>query len=135
MMRHSEPLPMLAADYAAADYLADVVAGAVEDYAMRKAEERAFDAGVEAGREGFPTSACMHPPGAVREAWMTGHSVGVLDRDHDFEEEDDDNPDWLDDPENFDCHMMPSGVCLAAGTEDCDWDCPNGPSGAKGSMR
>lgn len=26
---------------------------------------------------------------------------------------------------NFDCGMLPDGTCMLAGTEECDWDCPN----------
>jgi hypothetical protein len=44
----------------------------------------------------------------------------------------DDQHDWGDDPrdcdeddgDDFDCHLMPDGQCLAAGSEDCDWSCP-----------
>ena len=27
---------------------------------------------------------------------------------------------------NFDCGLMPNGQCLKAGSEECDWECPNG---------
>lgn len=29
-----------------------------------------------------------------------------------------------DDDEYFDCHMGPDGQCGAAGSEECDWECP-----------
>lgn len=38
-------------------------------------------------------------------------------------------PDDDDDPEDddwFDCGLMPDGYCSKAGSEECDWDCPNG---------
>jgi len=42
--------------------------------------------------------------------------------------EDDDYYDMLndeqDDEEEFDCHLGPDGQCGAAGSEDCDWNCP-----------
>mgnify|MGYP001578411890 CR=1 FL=1 len=41
------------------------------------AEHRAFDAGVEAGRQG--TEDCYYRDGVLREAWLTGHSVGDLE--------------------------------------------------------
>lgn len=43
------------------------------------------------------------------------------DRDEEFEWEDDD-------PDLDDCHMMPSGLCLLAGSEWCDWKCPRNRS-------
>lgn len=36
------------------------------------------------------------------------------DDDHDFEDE-----------FEFDCALGPDGQCLKAGSEECDWDCPN----------
>jgi hypothetical protein len=37
--------------------------------------------------------------------------------------------DWDEDfgPDDFyfDCGLAPDGICLLAGTEDCDWDCPH----------
>lgn len=27
--------------------------------------------------------------------------------------------------ENFDCGLMANGQCTKAGSEECDWDCPN----------
>jgi hypothetical protein len=41
--------------------------------------------------------------------------------------EDDDYFDMLNDEEEeeeFDCHLGADGQCLAAGSEDCDWNCP-----------
>ena len=38
-----------------------------------------------------------------------------FDDDPEFDEEDD---------ELFDCHMGPDGYCGAAGSEDCDFECP-----------
>lgn len=37
-----------------------------------------------------------------------------------FEEPDDD--DYLHEPYD-NCHLMPDGQCLLAGTEECDWEC------------
>lgn len=28
-----------------------------------------------------------------------------------------------DDIEDVDCHLMPDGQCMLAGTEYCDWEC------------
>lgn len=25
---------------------------------------------------------------------------------------------------DFDCHMLPDGTCLAAGSEQCEFECP-----------
>ena len=35
--------------------------------------------------------------------------------------DDDDDPDdgWV-----YDCGMMPDGICLKAGSEECEWECP-----------
>jgi hypothetical protein len=44
----------------------------------------------------------------------------------DFEFEDDcmgEDPDF-DDDEFFDCHMGSDGYCGAAGSEDCEFECP-----------
>lgn len=41
------------------------------------------------------------------------------DYNHDLDDECDDE---LED--EFDCHLMPDGQCLAAGSEWCDWECP-----------
>lgn len=39
---------------------------------------------------------------------------------------DDDAPDWDEDDEDYaDCGLMPDGQCLKAGSEECDWECPN----------
>lgn len=50
---------------------------------------------------------------------------------HPYDESDDgypyDDEDNEDDPfENFDCHMDRHGNCGKAGSEECDWECPNG---------
>lgn len=29
-----------------------------------------------------------------------------------------------DDDEYYDCGMMPDGLCMKAGSEECDWECP-----------
>ena len=28
------------------------------------------------------------------------------------------------DDDDFDCHLMPDGQCMKAGSEECDWECP-----------
>jgi hypothetical protein len=33
--------------------------------------------------------------------------------------------DFDDEEDEFDCHMRPDGYCGAAGSEDCEFDCPN----------
>lgn len=39
---------------------------------------------------------------------------------------DDDPRDLLDeDGDDFDCGLMPDGQCRLAGSEQCDFDCPN----------
>lgn len=40
-----------------------------------------------------------------------------------YKYEDYDDP--YDDDEHFDCALGPDGQCAMAGSEDCDWDCPN----------
>jgi hypothetical protein len=51
----------------------------------------------------------------------------------------DDDDDYYDDEEDFDCHLMDNGQCMAAGSEDCDWNCPYRDSehfaGSKAWMR
>lgn len=42
------------------------------------------------------------------------------DDDHVFDYMDEDGGDLADE-----CRLMPDGTCLLAGTEFCDWDCPN----------
>lgn len=39
----------------------------------------------------------------------------------------DDPRDWdeEDGDDYFDCRLMPDGQCLLAGSEECDWECPN----------
>lgn len=36
----------------------------------------------------------------------------------------DDDEEDLDEYDLFDCHMMPDGSCGAAGSEDCEFECP-----------
>lgn len=44
----------------------------------------------------------------------------------DLEYYDDDPRDWdEEDGDDFDCGLMPDGQCMSAGTEHCDFDCPN----------
>lgn len=39
---------------------------------------------------------------------------------------DDDPSDWdEEDDDDYDCGLMPDGQCLKAGSEECDWECPN----------
>lgn len=39
---------------------------------------------------------------------------------------DDDDGGWeANDMDDFDCRLRPDGQCLLAGSEECDWDCPN----------
>jgi hypothetical protein len=59
---------------------------------------------------------------------------GDLDSDdfdtEDWEERaefDDGDDEGADDDELANCGMMSDGTCLAAGSEDCDFDCPLGP--------
>jgi len=44
-----------------------------------------------------------------------------------YAEMDDDDPrDWDEgDDDDFDCHLRPDGQCGAAGSEMCDFECPN----------
>ena len=48
-------------------------------------EHRAFDEGLAAGEAGIEFQACPYEDFGLREDWLTGHSVGVLNRD-DMEE-------------------------------------------------
>jgi hypothetical protein len=43
-------------------------------------EHEAFDAGVLAGEQGYGGDGCPHEDAGLRHAWLTGHSVGVLNR-------------------------------------------------------
>lgn len=43
-------------------------------------EHFAFDDGVVAGEKGFDMDSCPFKPSSLAEAWLTGHSVGVLNR-------------------------------------------------------
>src|SRR6185369_14122592 len=39
---------------------------------------------------------------------------------------DDDPRDWDEEDGDYeDCGLMPDGQCLKAGSEECDWECPN----------
>jgi hypothetical protein len=42
--------------------------------------------------------------------------------DPDDDEQDDDGDE--DEVWDFDCGMTEGGLCLRAGSEDCDWECP-----------
>lgn len=56
--------------------------GCPPDCGHTEAEHEAFDAGVVAGRTGMPEETCPHKVAFsdLREAWLTGYSVGALDR-------------------------------------------------------
>ena len=44
------------------------------------------------------------------------------------EDNDDDDDTWYElDEDYYDCAMLPDGTCMAAGSEDCDFECPFGP--------
>jgi hypothetical protein len=45
------------------------------------AEHVAFDAGVEAGERGEGEETGPRGPDNLREAWLTGHSVGLINRE------------------------------------------------------
>jgi len=69
---------------------------------------------------------------------------GDLDSD-DFDTEDweeraelddaEDTHEGRDDDELANCGMMHDGTCTAAGSEDCDFDCPLGPIRNPGAWR
>lgn len=44
-----------------------------------------------------------------------------------FDSDDEDYDEDSEEPSDYDCHMMTDGTCLAAGSEECDWECPLGP--------
>lgn len=46
--------------------------------------------------------------------------AGAVAEYHCGPDDDDPDDDW------FDCGMMPDGYCSKAGSEECDWECPNG---------
>jgi ribosome modulation factor len=46
------------------------------------AEHVAFDDGVMAGERGEDDEACPYKASDLREAWLTGHSVGELNREY-----------------------------------------------------
>lgn len=42
-------------------------------------------------------------------------------------EDDQDRDEWIDDPLEeamSNCGMLPDGICMKAGSEECDWECP-----------
>lgn len=51
----------------------------VENCGHTQAEHDAFDGGLRAGEYGAAETACTFR-GNLREAWLTGHSVGVENR-------------------------------------------------------
>jgi hypothetical protein len=46
------------------------------------AEHEAFDAGVIAGERGEDEEAAPRGPNSLREAWLTGYSVGLMNREN-----------------------------------------------------
>jgi len=72
---------------------------------------------------------CLYGPPAICTCGTC--TVDPADYEDDFEPDEDE--------EEFDCHLMPNGQCLAAGSEDCDWNCPYRDSehyaGSKAWMR
>lgn len=70
------------ADAVVEEFLTDILAEMTDEDGISYAEGRAFDAGLRAAHNRKPTSECPYP-GNLREAWMIGHSVGVLDTGHD----------------------------------------------------
>lgn len=50
-----------------------------------------------------------------------GLCSACYDAQHSFEDNDDYEPDEY---EAFDCHMGRDGLCGAAGSEDCEFECP-----------
>lgn len=54
--------------------------------------------------------------------WANNYpNFGDYDDYDEFEEGD------CDEDFDFDCGMMRDGLCLHVGSEECDWECPNGP--------
>ena len=48
------------------------------------------------------------------------------DENIDRDDWDDDTRDWDEEDGDFeDCGLMADGQCLKAGSEECDWECPN----------
>lgn len=50
-----------------------------------------------------------------------GSPEAMADPYPDMDNEYDDDPE----DDDFDCALMPDGQCLKAGSEECDWSCPN----------
>lgn len=46
-----------------------------------------------------------------------GHGAYATDADDEVE-------DWMEDESDFECMMMADGICLKAGSEECEWECP-----------
>ncbi len=69
------------ADAVVEEFLTDLLAEMTDEDGISHAEGKAFDAGIRAAHSYQPTSECPYP-GHLREAWMIGHSVGVLDTKH-----------------------------------------------------
>lgn len=52
----------------------------------------------------------------------------MLSDDYYDEDYSDDDPGISDDEETLmNCAMLRDGSCMAAGSEECDWECPLGP--------
>ena len=47
------------------------------------------------------------------------------DEDHAYNSDDDEEADWDDEDGDDDCGLLEDGQCLMAGTEHCDFECPN----------
>ena len=57
---------------------------------------------------------------------MTGRLDDGDGGNDDYDYEDDDPRDWDEEDGDYeDCGLMPDGQCLKAGSEECDWECPN----------
>lgn len=63
-----------------------------------------------------------HSGGGCEGVVLSVHPSKVEPDEFDREQEDD----WFDD-----CGMTPSGSCMKAGSEECDFDCPFGALGGQ----
>lgn len=89
------------------------------DWCRRESDSLRDHKDFEEGFAGQSYSVC---PTCIAEESrkLSAELLGCDDLDLDYE--DDDQPYGFE-PE---CYMDASGQCSAAGSEHCDWDCPNG---------
>lgn len=67
----------------------------------------------------------MDRDGHCADAACKVHQHPVALTDHIEDCIDDDDHEFEDDEDDFDCGLARDGQCSKAGSEECDWSCPN----------